>query len=682
MSPAKCYSKAGISSSAMFGAKSTRPKSAMVPRDYAVLFNKYYGPESVMDRIMKSQGKVAPPSPTSVIRPASALAADRSRALRSIPTQKGGHSEESEAKAMTESERIDKEIALRAARETHGKYLTPYLANKYGIEVEGYSGDQLFNPATQGLKMVPASGMPKDVALAAGDKRGAAKVMELAAQLEEAERQRLMRTITIKQRNSKAQAVRLVKPKSASSSFATTTREKAQKSSIRTGLSSAGKLGPGAYNSSRYHAYIRPNIATPGLGPKQGPEGQDRREDRDDDVYEHDCEGKRSGHDAKQLGTSSSGHSPSKGGATSHGQGAIRKLEPSGYFTTPQLGGKAMAIFKDAHRVHERRPASAGSSSFLVRSRMAIDHSSTASHLALKYFHEGYDSGVRKSPKLITKFHLQVHRPPLGTADTPPALGPGTYLNSDYMPDSLTGHHVTAGHGQHQRHTLDFSRQAARPGSAPTSRLLGTEPVGAAEAAAIIRSMYGHKGADLDPSSVYVGVHALMEGNSHDSRPRAKSAGLGRRPQSAAAALQLVRQQRARSAVWGTTGAIQEGDEEGVDGEVSALLGQMKRHEGIQPLGYQEMEKFSSAGLARRIPGGRISTATRETETKGMRAMSRDGIIPPASGPLRMGAGADVVYKPDDSVQAHRIRSPAWRLPTNRHEGSKSWIASAALAYT
>jgi hypothetical protein len=61
--------------------------------------------------------------------------------------------------------------------------------------------------------------------------------------------------------------------------------------------------------------------------------------------------------------------------------------------------------------------------------------------------------------------------------------------------------------------------------------------------------------------------------------------------------------------------------------------------------------------------------------------MSKDGVIPPASGPLRMGAGADVVYEPDDRVQAHRPRSPSWQLPPNRNARSKAWISSAALAY-
>ena len=61
--------------------------------------------------------------------------------------------------------------------------------------------------------------------------------------------------------------------------------------------------------------------------------------------------------------------------------------------------------------------------------------------------------------------------------------------------------------------------------------------------------------------------------------------------------------------------------------------------------------------------------------------MSKDGVIPPSSGPLRLGAGADVVYAPDDSAQAHRTRSPAWQLPPNRTARSKAWVSSAALAY-
>jgi hypothetical protein len=47
-------------------------------------------------------------------RPASASAADRSKAITSMPTFKGGDAVKSDAEALTtESERIDKEIALR-----------------------------------------------------------------------------------------------------------------------------------------------------------------------------------------------------------------------------------------------------------------------------------------------------------------------------------------------------------------------------------------------------------------------------------------------------------------------------------------------------------------------------------------------------------------------------------------
>lgn len=61
--------------------------------------------------------------------------------------------------------------------------------------------------------------------------------------------------------------------------------------------------------------------------------------------------------------------------------------------------------------------------------------------------------------------------------------------------------------------------------------------------------------------------------------------------------------------------------------------------------------------------------------------MSRDGVIPPASGPLRMGAGADVTYEPDDSKQSHRSRPPSWKMPPNRYEQSQAWVSAAALAF-
>lgn len=61
--------------------------------------------------------------------------------------------------------------------------------------------------------------------------------------------------------------------------------------------------------------------------------------------------------------------------------------------------------------------------------------------------------------------------------------------------------------------------------------------------------------------------------------------------------------------------------------------------------------------------------------------MSREGIIPPASGPLRMGAGADVSYDPDDTVQGHRKRAPSARMAPNRNAKTNDWIASAALHY-
>jgi hypothetical protein len=57
--------------------------------------------------------------------------------------------------------------------------------------------------------------------------------MELARILEEAERQRVIRSSTVRQRNAKVQAIRGAKPKPSSSSFKTTTRSQVW---VKTGL--------------------------------------------------------------------------------------------------------------------------------------------------------------------------------------------------------------------------------------------------------------------------------------------------------------------------------------------------------------------------------------------------------------------------------------------------------------
>ncbi len=60
----------------------------------------------------------------------------------------------------------------QAGRETRAKYLTPYLASKYKVDVEGLPGKPLLDPAVQGLTMVQVGGMPKEVALTANDAHG------------------------------------------------------------------------------------------------------------------------------------------------------------------------------------------------------------------------------------------------------------------------------------------------------------------------------------------------------------------------------------------------------------------------------------------------------------------------------------------------------------------------------
>lgn len=197
--------------------------------------------------------------------------------------------------------------------------------------------------------------------------------------------------------------------------------------------------------------------------------------------------------------------------------------------------------------------------------------------------------------QLVTKFEAQVTRPPMMVAaDTPPALGPGVYLHGASMPVSRTGAHVNAGHA-HTRYALEFGRQVARPGSAPPVRTEASAlqpPVSAAQGAEALLAMYGPVGADLDPSTL-VSIQALEAaaeagpgGYRSISYPSAKG-----RPASAAPA--------------STAAAPVVAVRSGLQGVPTVL-------------GHDELQKYSSTGLAKRVPGGRMSLTTRAAETMGM----------------------------------------------------------------
>lgn len=61
---------------------------------------------------------------------------------------------------------------MQAGRSARAKYLTPYLATKYSIAMEGMGPNAVLNPARQGLTMVPTGGMPKELALTHADAQG------------------------------------------------------------------------------------------------------------------------------------------------------------------------------------------------------------------------------------------------------------------------------------------------------------------------------------------------------------------------------------------------------------------------------------------------------------------------------------------------------------------------------
>eukprot|EP00775_Hariotina_reticulata_P005638 gene5638-5877_t len=96
-------------------------------------------------------------------------------------------------------------------------------------------------------------------------------------------------------------------------------------------------------------------------------------------------------------------------------------------------------------------------------------------------------------------------------------------------------------------------------------------------------------------------------------------------------------------------------------------------------LGLQELQRYSSTGLAGRVKGGRFSTGSRAAAAKVLRAMSASHVTPPASVAV-LQPGTELAYDPNTDVQAHMRRSPGWTLPPNRVASSKKWAQLAAQA--
>jgi hypothetical protein len=177
--PSRCCSKAGAGTASMFGHHGKAGHGGAKPQglsDYAALFDKFYGSDSVMERLVSAHkgnretrgGSRKSPSKARTAS-ASPAASDRSHAIRStaVPT-----AAEVDRALKAEDLKLDREIAQRAGRETRAKYLTPFLAAKYNVEVEGIPREPPLNPSLHGLRMVPTGALPKDMAIGLGDKHG------------------------------------------------------------------------------------------------------------------------------------------------------------------------------------------------------------------------------------------------------------------------------------------------------------------------------------------------------------------------------------------------------------------------------------------------------------------------------------------------------------------------------
>ena len=220
-------------------------------------------------------------------------------------------------------------------------------------------------------------------------------------------------------------------------------------------------------------------------------------------------------------------------------------------------------------------------------------------HIHTHAHRDDIDALPRKSPHLVLSFKKQTERPqPQSAADTPAALGPGSYIHSDHMPLSLTGKYVSSGHKGIK--AVDFSKVTARgwgvrPGSAPA---VNDEMTVDEEAHAAAQNYFGD---DLNPSDL-IALQAL------DQKTRSGSGSPKRTSFRAGAAAEGGSSSRP-------------GSPERSQSPTMASPGT-----GPIPLGPDDLVRYGTGGLANSLHGGSFTRTSRAQEVQGMRACA-DGKV-------------------------------------------------------
>lgn len=331
-------------------------------------------------------------------------------------------------------------------------------------------------------------------------------------------------------------------------------------------------------------------------------------------------------------------------------------------------------VFKDAHRVHAPRAASAPrpppvrrsarsallasmkepefleprSACFKAVPRLppekGLMRPSAGSHLGPDYFSPNYDRLTRKNLHLPTaRFEAQAGKVPVlvWRTQTGALVGPGSY-HQHSLPTSRTGAHVSAGHDK-MRMVHDFGKDTARPETAPL-------PPGTTQAQRRASSAAGRASGELPTNLLWMWGDA--------GKPLTR--GLATLGALSEEARQMAKMRASSSAL-----------------DVSAASTAAASKVGLDP---QQLERYGSAGFAKRTPSvsdfGRQSS--RSVSAKGLRALSRADIIPPAAVQVRNTLG-ELNYEPDPDVV--KPRSLSFTLPPNRTAISQTWAAHAAMAY-
>jgi len=259
------------------------------------------------------------------------------------------------------------------------------------------------------------------------------------------------------------------------------------------------------------------------------------------------------------------------------------------------------------------------------------------------YVHDGYDAPTRPSAgqRVGMAFHKQAPRPAIAVK-TSGRLAPGTYLRGLHMPTSLTGADVLGAHAK--RLQDDPAVLLLSVIYDQNEHLLGAQPLRGAPA-----TVAGYR----DPKLAGAAGLRSRRPASGSVEPTPAAAALhteGMVPEDGAAVANYLR----------TVASASHGRP-----PPPVFEAPPKQPYPLTYISHDRWPGLSASGFAPTVAGGTFSTLDRKKDYYRLRALTANGVVPPATAP-RVHETSELPDPPRLDRQGHTLRAPAWGLPENR----------------